>query len=373
MANKDYYEILGVKKNATEQELKKAYRKLAMQYHPDRNPGNKEAEEKFREINEAYSVLSDGTKRAQYDQYGRVFDENGGGYSGGFGGGNETIFEEFFGDMFGDFFGTTGNTKRRRRPQKGANIQMGIDITFEDAAFGCEKEINVPKTETCKRCDGSGAEPGAMETCPTCHGSGTRQTRQGLFAISTTCPSCGGTGQIIKELCKECNGEGSKRVTSKLSVKVPAGIENGMTMRLSGKGNSGMNGGPAGDLFIEVTVQPHKLFKREGREIFMELPIAFTDAILGKELDIPTLEGTEHITIKAGTQPGDRIVLKGKGLPDVQQYGIGNMNIDIKVMLPSKLTKEQKELLEKFAESVTDDTYKHNKSMWDKMKEFFSN
>jgi len=369
---RDYYEVLGVTKNATEAELKKAYRKLAMQYHPDRNQGDKAAEDKFREINEAYSVLSDGTKRAQYDQYGRVFDDKNGGFGGGGGGfTNETIFEEFFGDVFGDFFGSAGNTKRKRRPQKGSSIQMHLEISFEEAAFGCEKELNVPKTENCKRCDGSGAEPGAMETCPTCRGTGTIQTRQGLFAISTTCGSCGGTGQIIKELCKECRGEGTKRVTSKLSVKVPAGIENGMTMRLSGKGNAGINGGPAGDLFVEVSVIPHKLFKREGREIFMELPISFVDAIMGKELEIPTLDGSQRISIKPGSQPGDRITLKGKGLPDVNGYGIGNMNIDLKVLLPTQLSKEQKEILEKFESTVTDETYTHTKSLWDKMKEFF--
>lgn len=367
---KDYYETLGVAKNASEADLKKAYRKLAMQYHPDRNQGNKDAEDKFREINEAYSILSDGTKRAQYDQYGRVFDDKNNGFGGG-GFSSETIFEEFFGDVFGDFFGTAGNTKRRRRPQKGTNIQMHIEITFEEAAFGCEKEINVPKTENCKRCDGTGAEPGAMETCTTCRGTGTTQTRQGLFAISTTCSTCGGTGQMIKELCKECRGEGTKRVTTKLNVKVPAGIENGMTMRLSGKGNAGHNGGPSGDLFIEVGVLPHKLFKREGREIFVELPISFVDAILGKDVEIPLLEGTERVTIKAGSQPGDKIVLKGKGLPDVQGYGIGNMTIELKVLLPSKLTKEQRELLEQFDLTATGDTYKHNKNLWDKMKEFF--
>jgi molecular chaperone DnaJ len=368
---KDYYETLGVNKNATETELKKAYRKLAMQYHPDRNQGNKEAEEKFREINEAYSVLSDGTKRAQYDQYGRVFDDKNNGFGGGGGFGGDTIFEEFFGDVFGDFFGTAGSTRRKRRPQKGTNIQMGIEITFEEAAFGCEKELNVPKTENCARCDGTGAEPGAVETCPTCHGSGTIQRRQGLFAISTPCGTCGGTGQIIKELCKDCRGEGTKRVTTKLNVKVPAGIEDGMTMRLSGKGNSGSNSGPSGDLFIEVSVIPHKLFKREGREIYMELPISFVDAILGRSIDIPTLNGNEKITIKPGSQPGDKIILKGKGLPDVQGIGIGNMNIELKVLLPTQLTKDQKELLEQFDLTVTEETYHSQKSLWDRMKEFF--
>jgi molecular chaperone DnaJ len=371
--SKDYYEILGVNKNATETELKKAYRKLAMQYHPDRNPGNAEAEDKFRQINEAYQVLSDGTKRAQYDQYGRVFDDKNGGFGGGAGGfGNETIFEEFFGDVFGDFFGTTGNTKRKRRPQKGQSLQYNLDITFMEAAFGCEKEIQVPKTENCKRCDGSGAEPGAMETCSACHGTGSIQRRQGLFAISTTCSNCGGTGQTIKEVCKDCKGAGAHRVTSKINLKVPAGIESGMTLRVTGKGNAGINGGPAGDLYVEISVIDHDFFRREGREIYVELPISFVDAILGKEIEIATLDGKEKMEIKAGTQPGDRIVLKGKGLPDVQGYGIGNMNIDIKVLLPTKLTKEQKDLLKQFDGATTDDNYSSHKSIWDKMKDFFS-
>jgi len=370
--SKDYYEILGVNKNADDAELKKAYRKLAMKYHPDRNPGDAEAEESFREINEAYQVLSDGTKRAQYDQYGRVFDDNGQGFGGGGFGGGDTIFEEFFGDVFGDFFGSAGSTKRRKRPQKGSNVQMNLKITFEEAAFGCEKEIEVPKIQNCKRCDGSGAEPGAMDTCPTCHGSGSIQRRQGLFAISTTCSNCGGTGQVIKEVCNECKGEGSRRTSNKLNVKIPAGIEDGMTMRVGGKGNDGMNGGPAGDLYLEITVQEHEFFHREGKEIYVEFPISFIDAIMGKTFDVPTLDGKEEIEIKPGTQPGERIILKGKGLPDVQGYGVGNMNIDIKVLIPSKITKEQKELLEQFDGHSTEKTYSENKSLLDKFKDLFS-
>ncbi len=344
-----------------------------MEFHPDRNPGDQVAEEKFREINEAYQVLSDGTKRAQYDQYGRVFDENSGfgGGGGGFSGG-ETIFEEFFGDVFGDFFGTTGNTKRKRRPQKGQSLQYNLDITFMEAAFGCDKEIEVPTTENCGRCDGSGAEPGAMETCSTCHGSGTVQRRQGLFAISTPCSNCGGVGQVIKEVCTECRGAGTHRKNNKINLKVPAGIESGMTLRVNGKGNAGLNGGPNGDLYVEVNVIDHDFFRREGREIYVELPVSFVDAIMGKEIEISTLEGKEKLEIKPGTQPGDRIVLKGKGLPDVQGYGVGNMNIDIKVLLPTKLTKEQKELLQQFDGATTDKNYSSHKSIWDKMKDFIS-
>jgi molecular chaperone DnaJ len=211
-----------------------------------------------------------------------------------------------------------------------------------------------------------------METCPTCHGSGTVQRRQGLFAISTPCSNCGGAGQIIKEVCKECRGAGTHRVTNSINLKIPAGIEDGMTLRVGGKGNAGMNGGPAGDLYVEIAVKEHDFFRRDGRDIYVELPISFVDAIIGKTIEIATLEDKEKIEIKAGTQPGDRIILKGKGLPDVQGYGVGNMNIDIKVLLPTKLTKEQKELLEKFDGATTKDNYSSHNSLWDKMKGFFS-
>jgi molecular chaperone DnaJ len=373
--SKDYYEILGVNKNASETELKKAYRKLAMQYHPDRNPGDKAAEDKFREISEAYEVLSDPQKRAQFDQYGRVFDSNGfGGGSGGFSGGAgaETIFEEFFGDVFGDFFGSAGRSRKKARPTRGGDIRISQEIEFEQAAFGCDIEVSVPRIVECARCNGSGAENGAVETCSACGGSGVIQNRQGLFAITTTCTRCGGTGKMIKEVCKECKGEGAKRIHKKLSVKVPAGIEDGMTIRISGEGNHGRNGGSAGDLYIVVSVKAHKFFKREGRDIFLELPVSFLDAALGKTMEIPTLEGKEEIKIKAGSQPGDTITLKGKGVPDVQGYGIGNMHIDLKVVIPTKLNKKQKELLEKFGEESSEDTYKSEKSVWDKMKGFFN-
>ena len=371
---KDYYELLEVNRNASDAEIKKAYRKLAMKFHPDRNPGDKEAENRFREISEAYEVLSDKQKRAQYDQYGRVFDENGAG--GGFGGGGfnnaETIFEEFFGDVFGDFFGSAQGSRRRQRPTRGSHIKQNVDISFEEAVFGVEKEISIPKTENCKRCDGTGAEPGGMETCDTCGGTGVLQQRQGLFAISTTCHTCGGSGKKIKDVCKECRGEGSLRRHKKLSVKIPAGIEDGMTIRVSGEGNDGQFGGPAGDLFINVKVSEHEYLERDGRDIHMELPVQFTDAILGREVNIPTLDGSEEVKIKAGSQPGDVITLKGKGAPDVQGYGIGNMYVTLKVLLPTKVTKEQKTLLEKFAKQSSDDTYAENKSLWDKMKSFFA-
>ncbi|WP_022851647.1 molecular chaperone DnaJ [Limisalsivibrio acetivorans] len=374
--SKDYYEILGVNKNASDAEIKKAYRKLAMQYHPDRNPGDEEAENKFREMSEAYEVLSDPQKRAQFDQYGRVFDNNGfgggGGASGAGGYDAETIFEEFFGDVFGDFFGSAGRSRSRKRPTRGSDIKLTQEIEFEEAVFGTNVEVSVPRVVNCHRCGGTGAEPDGMETCDRCGGAGTIQNRQGFFAISQTCPTCSGTGQKIKDVCRECRGDGAKRQHKKLSVKIPAGIEDGMTIRITGEGNEGQHGGPSGDLFLVVKVKPHKLFQRKGRDIFLELPISFTDAILGKELEIPTLEEKENIKIKAGSQPGDRITLKGKGVPDVQGYGIGNMYVDLKVVLPTKLTKDQKILLEKFDEETSEETYKSEKSIWDRMKQFFS-
>ncbi|MEF3254956.1 MAG: molecular chaperone DnaJ [Deferribacterales bacterium] len=366
---KDYYEILGVNRNATEIEIKKAYRKLALQYHPDRNQGDKEAEEKFQEINEAYSVLIDPQKRAQYDQYGRVFDSPG---QGGFSGRDDftTIFEEFFGEDLGAFFG--GSRRSSNRPRRGSNIEMDLEIEFEEAAKGTKKVITIPKTVACKRCGGSGAEPGAITTCPRCDGTGQFIQRQGFFTISSPCNQCGGTGKFIKERCKECKGEGTVRERKNLEVKIPAGVETDMVLRISGEGNSGVNGGPSGDLFVRIKVKPHKFFTRKGRDLYLDLPISFIDAILGKEINIPTLDGSETIKIKPGSQPDETIVLKGKGVPDVNGYGIGNIVVKLKIVLPSNVSKRQKELLEEFAKESDENTYKKHKSLFDRIKDFFS-
>ncbi|MCX8083646.1 MAG: molecular chaperone DnaJ [Calditerrivibrio sp.] len=367
MLAKDYYEILGVNRNASESEIKKAYKQLALKYHPDRNPGNKEAEEKFKEISEAYSVLSDPQKRAQYDQYGRVLDGNQ-----GFSGADDlgSIFEEFFGDAFGSFFG--GSTRSKNRPRKGSNIEMEIEIEFEESAKGAKKQIVVPKTVTCKRCGGTGAEPGAIITCPRCNGTGQQVYRQGFFTMSTPCPNCHGSGKFIKERCNECKGEGTIRERKNIEIKIPAGIEDGMILRVSGEGNNGINGGPNGDLFVKINVKQHKFFVRKGRDLHLELPISFIDAILGKEINIPTLDGSETIKIKPGSQPDDTIILKGKGFQDVNGYGLGNMVVTLKVVLPTNINKTQKELLEKFVECSDENTYKKHKSLFERIKEFFS-
>jgi len=363
---KDYYELLGVHRNATEIEIKKAYRKLALKYHPDRNPGDKEAEEKFREITEAYQVLIDPQKRAQYDQFGRVFDDSsaGGDFS-------STIFDDFFDDIFEGFFGFSRSGRRRERPTRGSDLEIDIEIEFEEAVFGVSKTIEISKEDVCSRCDGSGAEPGGKVTCPTCHGRGQFVQRQGFFTVSTTCHRCNGLGKIIKEVCKECNGKGVKYNKKSISVNIPPGVDNGMTLRVSGEGNSGRYGGPSGDLFVNIHVKPHKYFKRKGNDIYLDVPIPFTDAILGTKITIPTLKGEKELEIKPGTQPNDTIVLKGYGIPEVKGYGVGNMIVNLKVVLPKKLTKEEKKLITEFKRVSKNSYLKDDKNLWEKFKNFF--
>lgn len=364
---RNYYEVLGVEKNASESEIKKSYRQLALKYHPDKNPGDKEAAEKFREATEAYSVLSDAQKRSQYDQYGRVLDDNG---AGGFGGG--TMFDDLFSDVFGEFFGSSRGG-RSNRPRRGSSIEVAREISFEEAVFGIELDLELEKTENCPRCDGSGAEPGGLKTCDTCHGAGVFTQRQGFFAVQTTCPTCRGTGQIVKERCTECKGLGVKKTAKKLKVKVPAGIEDGMTMRVGGEGNAGSNGGPAGDLMLHISVRDHEYFKRRKNDIYLDLPITVFNAILGTEVEIKLLDGSmEKVKIKAGTQPGERLTLKGKGIPSIQGYGVGNLYVDLSIMIPTKLTKEQKETFEKLNAESTDDMYGSKfKGIFERMKNFF--
>ena len=366
----DYYEQLGVQRDATDADIKKAFRALAMKYHPDRNPNDKEAESKFREINTAYQVLSDPDKRSQYDRYGKTFDDNSSGF-GGFGGFGTSFFDDIFGDAFGSMFGGR-SSQRANRPRKGSNISVNQSITFEESIFGTELELSAPQMHTCKTCSGNGAAPDGIETCGTCQGSGMRTVRQGPLTMQTTCQTCGGLGKLIREKCKECSGAGYTHENKKLNIKIPAGIEDSMSIRASGEGNAGLNGGPSGDLIVGITVTPHKHYKRHGNDLILEVPITFLDAVLGKELTIPMPDKSEHKTaVKAGTQFGDIIVVKGKGAPDVHGRGKGNLIIDLQIMLPTHLNEEQKKAFEHIAAVTDDNMYNKNRSLWQKMKSLF--
>jgi len=361
---RDYYEVLGVEKNASDAEIKKAYRKLAMKYHPDQNPGDKTAEEKFKEINEAYEVLSDADKKARYDQYGFAgvdpnFNPNAG--FGGFGGGGFSGFGDFS-DIFGDFFGGGASSSGRRRgPAKGQNVVSEIEISFEDAAFGCEREITFSRIETCSTCHGTGAKEGTSpQTCTYCHGTGTVRTQQNFMGMtmqsSQPCPQCGGTGTIITDPCTACRGKGKVRHTKTIKVKVPAGIDDGQTLNLRGKGNAGLDGGPAGDLLITVFVKPHPLFERDGNSVLMEMPVSFAQAALGAEIEVPTIDGRVKLTIPEGTQPGSVFRLRGKGIPYLQSKGggRGDQFVTITVTVPKNMTSEQKERLRAYAEAMNE-------------------
>ena len=373
---RDYYEVLGVSRGASEDEIKKAYKKMARKYHPDLNPGDKTAEEKFKEVNEAYEVLSDADKKARYDQYGRAgVDPNFG--AAGFGGGFDGSFDfGDLGDIFGSFFGGGFGGGRRTNPnapQRGESIRMSIAISFEEAAFGCEKAVTVERYETCDTCHGNGCAPGTSpEVCPDCHGTGTvqvrRQTPMGVFATSSPCPKCGGKGRIIHQPCKDCRGSGMVRKKKTIQASIPAGIDNGQTISIRGQGNAGKNGGPAGDLLITITVRPHELFRREGTSVLCEAPITFTQAVLGAELEIPTIDGKVKYTLPEGTQSGTTFRLKGKGIPSINGRGRGDQYVTVYIETPKNLNKEQKEALKKFAETMGESNYEEQKKFFKKFK-----
>ena len=379
---RDYYEVLGVSKGASDDEIKKAYRKLAKKYHPDMNPGDKGAEAKFKEVNEAYSILSDSEKRARYDQFGHAgVDPNygAGGPGGGFGGFDMgdidlgDIFGSFFGGGFGGFGGSASS--RRNGPQKGESLRASLTISFEEAAFGCEKEINLNRTEECEACHGSGAEPGTTaETCPDCRGTGVVrvQQRTGGFAFSSTapCSRCRGTGKIIHTPCKACGGSGSVKKSKRVTVSIPAGIDDGQAISLRGQGNAGKNGGPAGDLIVAVHVKPHPQFHRDGTTVLYEQPVTFYQAVMGAELEIPTIDGRVKYNLPAGTQTGTTFRLRGKGIPELRGRGRGDQYVTVRVQVPTSLNGEQKEALRAFAEAMGEDVPEESglKGFFDKHK-----
>jgi molecular chaperone DnaJ len=374
MAKRDFYEILGVAKTASEDEIKKSYRKLAMKYHPDRNPDNKEAEEKFKEVKEAYEMLTNPEKREAYDRYGHAgVDPNSGMGGGGFGGAGG--FGDAFGDIFGDIFG--GGRGRSSGPQvyRGADLRYNLEISLEQAAAGFDTTIRVPSWDKCDTCHGSGAKPGTQPvTCSTCAGHGQVRMQQGFFSIQQTCPKCHGSGKIIPEPCAACGGAGRIKRNKTLEVKIPAGIDNGMRIRSSGNGEPGTNGGPPGDLYVEIHIKPHEVFQREGDDLHCEMPISFSKAALGGEIEVPTLGGKVSFTIPEGTQTGKTFRLKGKGVKGVRSGYAGDLFCHVVVETPVKLTDKQKDLLREFERLTKEGGAKHSpqsKGWMDKVKDFF--
>ena len=380
MSNKrDYYEVLGVDRNADDQALKKAYRKLAMKYHPDRNPDDKEAEEQFKEVNEAYEVLSDSTKRQTYDQFGHAGMNGQAGYGGqGYGGQGFGGFEDIFGDIFGDMFGGgfSGGRPRRRGPERGADMRQSIEITFEEAAFGKNTAIKVNRSEECSECNGTGAKAGtSTKTCPTCNGAGEVRTVQrtpfGNIASSRTCSTCQGEGEVVESPCPKCSGKGSTRKVKTIEVDIPAGIDDGQMIKLAGQGELGSKGGPRGDLYIVVNIKNHQLFTRDGFDIYFDMPITFAQAALGDDIEVPTLDGKVKYSIPEGTQTGTVFRLREKGITRLRGNGRGDQYVKVVVDTPKKLNEKQKELLREFAKECGEDVHEKKSTFGQKIENMF--
>jgi len=379
MADKrDYYEVLGVSKGASDDEIKKAYRKKAKQYHPDLNAGDAEAEAKFKEVNEAYEVLSDSQKKARYDQFGHAgVDPNygagaGGGAYGGYGGGG---MDFDFSDVFSSFFGG-GRRSNPNAPRRGGDVAASVVISFEEAAKGCKKQVEVTVVEGCGECHGSGAEKGtSAKVCPSCGGSGQVRRQQrtpfGVMQTQAACDRCHGSGRVIEKPCHVCKGSGRVTARRSIGINIPAGIDDGQILSIRGKGNAGQNGGPAGDLEVRVSVRPHPFFERSGNDIVCDLPLTFIQVALGAEIKVPTLDGSIPYTIKEGTQPGERLVIKGKGFPDVRGRRQGDLVFRVTVEVPKNLSRNQKDILRQFDETTSDKQYQKRKSFFDKLKDMF--
>ena len=367
-AKRDPYEVLGVGREASQEDVKKAYRKLALKHHPDRNPGDKAAEERFKEASAAYQIIGDAERRAQFDRFGHAaFDQQS-----GFGGFDFSAgFEDLFSDIFGDFFGG-GRGRSRGRSRRGEDLRYDLEILFEEAAFGCERKVSIPRWKGCETCGGRGAKSGtAPRACPSCRGSGQMRFQQGFFSIAKTCTQCGGEGSIIADPCETCGGGGRVRVTQHLNLKVPPGVDNGSRLKLRGEGESGLAGGPSGDLYVVISVAEHPLFMRQGKDIVCELPVSFTQLALGAEVEVPTLEDKAKVKIPSGTQTGAVFRLKGKGIPDLQGYGRGDELVRVHVDVPRKLSARQRELLEEYARNGGEEVSPVNKGFLDRVREMF--
>ncbi|KIO37626.1 MULTISPECIES: molecular chaperone DnaJ [unclassified Shewanella] len=371
MSKRDYYEVLGVGRDASEREIKKAYKRLAMKFHPDRNPGDKAAEASFKEVKEAYEILTDSDKKAAYDQFGHAgVDPNRGG--GGFGGGAD--FGDVFGDVFGDIFGG-GRRGGQRQAARGSDLRYNLELSLEEAVRGLTKELRIPTLATCDLCDGSGAKKGTSPTtCGTCHGQGQVQMRQGFFAVQQACPTCHGRGKIIKDPCSKCHGEGRVEKSKTLSVKIPAGVDTGDRIRLSGEGEAGEFGAPPGDLYVQVTVREHAIFVRDGNNLYCEVPISFSTAALGGEIEVPTLDGKVNLKIPSETQTGRMFRLRGKGVKSVRSHAVGDLLCKVVMETPVNLSDKQKELLREFDNTLTGSSKKHSpkaEGFFDGVKKFF--